>query len=278
MNKLALLALNKKLGGGGSTELSPFDDFIEGNTTEISSGASKIASNAFYYWRTPTSANFPNATEIGELAFNSCSELTSVNIPNATKIGRHAFSNCSSLTSVNCPKVTQIGVSGFGSCYSLTSVNCPKVTQIDDSGFSNCRSLTSVDFPNVEYINYAVFSSCFLLTSVNFHNEIKINSSAFSGCYSLKSVILRSETMCTLYHTSAFNNCCYILGEVHKTYNPTGAKDGYFYVPKALLSDDDATKDYRRATNWSTFATQFRALEDYTVDGTITGELDPNKI
>jgi hypothetical protein len=34
-------------------------------------------------------------------------------------------------------------------------------------------------------------------------------------------------------------------------------------VPKALLSDDDATKDYRRATNWSTFANQFRAIEDY---------------
>ena len=53
---------------------------------------------------------------------------------------------------------------------------------------------------------------------------------------------------------------------------------GYIYVPKALLSDDDATKDYRRATNWSTYADQFRALEDYTVDGTITGELDPSKI
>lgn len=35
---------------------------------------------------------------------------------------------------------------------------------------------------------------------------------------------------------------------------------------------------YKAATNWSTYATQFRALEDYTVDGTITGELDSTKI
>lgn len=35
---------------------------------------------------------------------------------------------------------------------------------------------------------------------------------------------------------------------------------------------------YKADTNWSTYAAQFRALEDYTVDGTITGELDESKI
>jgi hypothetical protein len=84
--------------------------------------------------------------------------------------------------------------------------------------------------------------------------------------------------MCKLSSASTFNNSRHILGIVDATYNPNGDKDGYFYVPRALLSDDDAKKDYRRATNWSNFATQFRALEDYTVDGTTTGELDPNKI
>ena len=82
----------------------------------------------------------------------------------------------------------------------------------------------------------------------------------------------------SLSNSSMFDTCYHISGKVSSTYNPTGAKDGYIYVPRALLSDTDETKDYRRATNWSTFATQFRALEDYTVDGTTTGELDPNKI
>jgi hypothetical protein len=31
-------------------------------------------------------------------------------------------------------------------------------------------------------------------------------------------------------------------------------------------------ESYKITTNWSSFATQFRALENYTVDGTITGE------
>jgi hypothetical protein len=35
---------------------------------------------------------------------------------------------------------------------------------------------------------------------------------------------------------------------------------------------------YKTSANWENFAAQFRALEDYTVDGTITGALDINKI
>ena len=48
--------------------------------------------------------------------------------------------------------------------------------------------------------------------------------------------------------------------------------EGYIYVPRALVDS------YKVATNWSSWATQFRALEDYTVDGTTTGELDETKI
>jgi len=60
--------------------------------------------------------------------------------------------------------------------------------------------------------------------------------------------------------------------EVFDTSDGIGAGIGYIYVPAALI------EEYKSATNWSTYATQFRALEDYTVDGTITGELDETKI
>jgi hypothetical protein len=72
--------------------------------------------------------------------------------------------------------------------------------------------------------------------------------------------------VCALKNTSAFTNSSIASGTA------------YVYVPAAQLSDADETKDYRRATNWSSLATQFRALEDYTVDGTITGELDLGKV
>lgn len=75
----------------------------------------------------------------------------------------------------------------------------------------------------------------------------------------LTTLVIRSESLVPLQGTT---NIC----------------GGYIYVPRALLSDDDETSDYRRATNWSVFADKFRALEDYTVDGTITGELDKSKL
>ena len=53
---------------------------------------------------------------------------------------------------------------------------------------------------------------------------------------------------------------------------PIASGTGYIYVPRALVDS------YKVATNWATYAAQFRALEDYTVDGTVTGDLDESKI
>ena len=84
---------------------------------------------------------------------------------------------------------------------------------------------------------------------VDLATATKIDTLAFYFCGALESLILRSNTVATLSNKGAFTGT--------KIANGTG----YIYVPKALLSDDDATKDYRRATNWSTYASQFRAIE-----------------
>lgn len=126
---------------------------------------------------------------------------------------------------------------------SITEVRS-NVTSISNSAFQNCSNLTTADFPVVTSIGNYAFNSCSKLTTV----------------------ILQSETMVTLSNTNAF------------TKTPIASGTGYIYVPRELLSDTDSTKDYRQATNWSTYAAQFRTLEDYTVDGTITGELDWDKI
>ena len=125
---------------------------------------------------------------------------------------------------------------------SITEYKDNIITSIGIGALRNCKQLTSVDLP--------------VVTS--------IESMAFFFCSQLITLILRSENLCILSAINAFSN------------SAIGA--GYIYVPRALLSDDDATKDYRRASNWANFSTQFRALEDYTVDGTITGELDESKI
>ena len=99
-----------------------------------------------------------------------------------------------------------------------------------------------------------------------------IKNSGFLNDYSLTALILRNDTVCSLANKTAFTGCYHILGTTNATYNPTGAKDGYIYVPSALV------ETYAADTNWVTYASQLRILEDYTVDGTVTGALDESKI
>ena len=134
------------------------------------------------------------------------------------------------------------------------------------------NSLTSVSFPAATNIGTAAFAYGDMITA-SFSALTYISGLVFQHCYYLTTLILRNTTqVCTLASTSAFTSCYHYHGTVHSTYNPDGLKDGYIYVPASLIDS------YKAATNWSTFATQFRALEDYTVDGTTTGELDESKI
>ena len=82
-------------------------------------------------------------------------------------------------------------------------------------------------------------------------------NSVCNYCYSLTALILGASTVCKIKNSSIFTNCYHYNGTVHTTYNPDGLKDGYIYVSKALI------EDYKVATNWSKFAEQFRAIEDY---------------
>ena len=141
---------------------------------------------------------------------------------------------------------------------SITEISSSSVTSIGGSAFQDCSSLTTVDFPVVTSIGNYVFYNCKKLTMVDFPVATSIGSSAFRTCSKLKSLLLRGNNVCTL-NKNAF------------VATPISSGTGYIYVPSALI------EQYKAATNWSTYAAQFRALEDYTVDGTITGELDPAK-
>lgn len=167
------------------------------------------------------------------------------------KIRGCAFYNCSALTSINVPNATLIGTEAFRDCSALTSVDFPLVTSIGTSSFYNCRSLISVRVGDVKSIPTQTFYSC---------NNLK------------RLIILTTGSVPTLSNKNAFNGCVFLHGVVDGTYNPEGLKDGYIYVPRSMVDS------YKSATNWSTFADQIRALEDYTVDGTTTGELDESKI
>lgn len=97
------------------------------------------------------------------------------------------------------------------------------------------------------------------IVEISSSSATSIGDVAFESCSVLKSLLLRGNNVCTLSNKNAFNS------------TPIASGTGYIYVPSALI------EQYKAATNWSTYAAQFRALEDYTVDGTVTGELDPAK-
>ena len=245
-------------GGGGDSQL---DALIDGTITSLFSNIKKVRSYAFYNYVDLTDVNFPEATAMGMDAFYGCSKLASANIPKVTAIPDYAFINCAKLTTANFPEATLVGQYAFQGCASLNSVNLPSATSIQSKAFSGCRGLTKVVFANLQTINptYA-FQNCSALISADFPALTYIGTYTFSGCSALTALILRNDADVSLQSTNALSG------------TPIANGTGYIYRPAARVDTDKA------ATNWSTYAAQFRALEDYTVDGTITGELDPNKI
>lgn len=105
-----------------------------------------------------------------------------------------------------------------------------------------------------------VFSGLPNLKLVDVLLKQNVGSDIFTNSKQFDTLILRSENVNTLSSKYSFDG----------TLIESGA--GHIYVPRALVDS------YKSSTNWSTFASQFRALEDYTVDGTIKGALDMSKI
>jgi surface protein len=192
------------------------------------------------------------------------------------------FQNCSSLTTI--PQLDTSNVTNmqnmFYYCEKLTTIPqlyTSKVTKTINM-FAYCKALTTIpqlDTSRVTSMNY-MFQDCYKLEKVDIsYYKISSTSSSsdiFTNCYVLKAVIIRGFGTSYTLKSNAFSNCYHLTGTVNETYNPNGDKDCYIYVPSTMV---DTLKS---ATNWSAYADQIRALEDYTVDGTVNGELDESKV
>lgn len=142
----------------------------------------------------------------------------------------------------------------------ITEYNNNHIKYIRTGAFAFCTSLTSARLPLVTQIDMRSFESCISLKRLYFRDITNIGIYGLYKCSALEALVLAgTENICTL-SIYALNNSSIADGT------------GYIYVPQALL------ESYKTASGWSNYADQFRALEDYTVDGTITGELDESKI
>lgn len=155
------------------------------------------------------------------------------------EISEYAFARRRNLINVYLPNILIINSAAFYNASGLKNIIAPKLRQLLSSSFNGCTSL--------EYIDLGLCDS--------------IGTSSFTGCSLLSCVVFRKVIgTCNLSSTNPFDNTMIASGT------------GYIYVPKTQI------ENYKVATNWTIYASQFRALEDYTVDGTIDGELDWDKV
>lgn len=243
----------------------------------------KVGGYAFYKCTKLKGARLPNVTDVNRSAFRECSSLTSVDMPNVESMGEMAFSNCrnvifgdlANLTNIgkqafhncpvfnlNLPSAVNIGSNAFMYCKNLVKINLPVATTVEDTAFNVCEQLVTVNIPEVTNLSSSVFYGCYKLKLVDLPKVVSIQSKAFQNCTLFNKLILRREEVCVLSAVDAFSGTCFA----------TGSSGGLCLVPRNLIDT------YKTATNWSTLYAAntcvFVAIEDYTVDGTISGEID----
>jgi hypothetical protein len=207
--------------------------------------------------RTVTEYKENRITKVGAYAFYGCKALEVVDLPNVTNVGSYAFSGCNNIKTINLPEVTNLGEKAFEGA--TGNFVLPKWTTSGNFPFYDTKA-TSVVAPVLTTLGDSTFRFAWSLKYAEFGSLTSIKGNYnFQGVH-LKALIIRTSTMCTMQDASTFKESSIASGT------------GYIYVPRALVDS------YKAATNWSTFSTQLRALEDYTVDGTATGELDETKI
>lgn len=223
--------------------------------------------------RTITEFKDDKLTSVGDYAFHKCTNLKTVSLPNCEKVKLACFFDCTGLEELSLPNLTSAsggggqGGSSFTGCSSLKTVYLPKLTEVAQELFSGAfADGTSVCLPSVTKCGARAFHNS-RLRIIDLPVCTTLNGITFYICTSLIALILRNtETVCTTDNANPF------AGNYAGANGPIAKGEGYIYVPRALVDS------YKVATNWSTYASQFRALEDYTVDGTTTGALDESKI
>ena len=279
-------SVNVNVESGGDVARSIINKTI---TAYSDNEITTVGAYAFNGCNKMTSVNLQNATSVGQYAFNGCSALTDVNLPNAKTVGGNAFQNCTSLTKLDLPKATALNNYLVSGCSSLVELNIPNATsgkgfaiagskiehlylpKFTDPGssvfrgatylrtvdmpllnnvqqylFMGCSALETATFPKVAYVAEQAMESCSALTYVDLPICKRIDAKGFNKCSSLETLILRRTTdVCALANVSAF------------TGTPIASGTGFIYVPSALVDS------YKSATNWASFSSQFRAIEDY---------------
>ena len=167
-----------------------------------------------------------------------------------TAIPADLFKGQDKLQKINMDSVKSVGSNAFRECSALVEVNLPALETLGSAAFIYCTSLAEVKFPAA--LNSGVTANalryCSALKKVDF-GAIDAAKGLIGYCLAddpaLEALIIRNTDQPPKLTATAFNN------------TPIKTGTGYIYVPAAMV---DA---YKSATNWSAYADQIRAIEDY---------------
>lgn len=278
-------------GGGDSSGKS----YIDGFSDSLLTGKVYFENRDYYNDKVVTlrdgafreldldTVTLPNVTEIGDFGFYGCkateinlvkftgvqsrymtqmfanSRIEVANIPEMRYIPWYCFYGCVNLKEINFPEARVTGSNSFEGCTEVTKINLPEVIEIDSQSFQ-ATGVTKVKLPKAQIFNGGqIFYFCNRLELVDLpvFGNTELESTSYNGtpgyfnyyafAYSnLKTLILRySEKIIDNLSSNNFIN------------TPIDRGEGYIYVPKSLI------EEYKVATNWSVYADQFRAIEDY---------------
>lgn len=208
-----------------------------------------------------TTVDTPNATFVGEAAFQYCYGLTTVNIPKVETIKRIAFMNCSALESIDMTDVVSIGDQAFLGCEKLTDIgNIPNVETLGTKVFDSIPAQFIVDMPKLKTLSRSFANSkCTRVENLGVVTRLNPMSalvSDFSNCQILEYVKLPA----TLEYIGQyqFNDCPKLHTIVCMAEVPPEMQGSIMngtMIEKCRIYVPDASVDaYRNAANWNTYA------------------------
>lgn len=202
---------------------------------------------------------------VGNYAFYGCSELKTLDLPNATRINQRAVQKCPKIENVNLPNVTYLDrecLSDTATTGVVSTIVFPNLTGKSNYVAQNAFKYKNLVFPKLKEAGY------FYPAAKRLYFPALENVRAYIGArhYTKAIVFSNTEKMSPMVIAGSFDGT-----PIYNIYGDTS--DGYIFVPRKFLSDDDITMDYRRATNWSKYANKIYPVEDFTVDGTTTGDI-----
>lgn len=157
------------------------------------------------------------------------------------------------LAEIHLPDCTYVGIrrtqlQSTTTWGALTTFDAPKIESLSGGVFYNAQRLQSVTLTSLKTVDQNTFNGASSLNTLELPACTSIGTQAFRSS-SLTTLVLENNAVVSLASANAIER------------TPIASGTGYIYVPRALIDT------YKADTNWSTYSAQFRAIEDYTVNG-----------